>query len=258
MSSREVLLHADADDLAESMAGRLATTIVERVEAAGLAHVVLTGGGIGTRVLAELRSLPAADAIDWSRVHLWWGDERWLPTGDPERNETSARAALLDAVTIPIANVHPMPGPDASASPEAAADAYAAELARFAQPTDRVGVPEFDIVMLGIGEDAHVASLFPEAPALHVMDRPVVAVHGAPKPPPTRITLTFPAINAAAQAWILASGADKAQAIRLALDPIAGPLQAPAAGVDAQLRTLICTDHAAADKLPKGLARPSA
>ena len=258
MSSREVLLHADADDLAESMAGRLATTIVERVESAGLVHIVLTGGGIGTRVLAELAGLPAADAIDWEHVHLWWGDERFLPTGDPERNETSARAALVDAISIPPDHVHPIPGPDTAASPEDAADAYAAELAEFAQPTDRLGVPEFDIVLLGIGADAHVASLFPEAPALHVTDRSVVAVHGAPKPPPTRITLTLPAINAAAQAWILASGADKAQAIRLALDPIAGPLQAPAAGVDAQQRTLICTDHAAADKLPKGLARPSA
>ena len=151
-----------------------------------MASVVLTGGGIGTKVLAELAAAPARDAVDWRRVEVWWGDERFLPTGDPERNETGARTALLDHVEVLPGHVHPMPGPDGpdGPNPEAAADRYASELRAAAQPQDRGGVPRFDVLMLGIGPDGHVASLFPGAPALYEEDRTVVAVRGAPKPPP--------------------------------------------------------------------------
>ena len=124
-----------------------------------------------------------------------------------------------------------MPGPDGpdGPDPEAAADRYAGELRAAAQPQDRVGVPEFDVLMLGIGPDAHVASLFPGLPALYEEDRTVVAVRGAPKPPPVRLSLTLPAIRAASEVWILASGSEKAGAVRLALSG-AGPVQVPAAG----------------------------
>jgi 6-phosphogluconolactonase len=218
--------------------------------------VVLTGGGIGTRVLAELAAAPARDAVDWPRVEVWWGDERFVPYGDPERNETGARSALLDHVDVVPERVHPMPGPDGpdGHNPEAAAERYAAWLQAAAEPQDRAGVPRFDVLMLGIGPDAHVASLFPGLPALYEEERTVVAVRGAPKPPPTRLSLTLPAIRAASEVWILATGAEKAGAVRMALSG-AGPVQVPAAGARGVRQTLFLLDRAAAAEVPVQLSR---
>ncbi|CAB4861877.1 MAG: 6-phosphogluconolactonase [Actinobacteria bacterium] len=258
MTEREVLLHPDAHALALSAAAILTTRIVERQAAAGIARIVLTGGGIGTAVLAAAALEPGRDAVDWSRVELWWGDERYLPDGDPERNDTSARAALLDHVDIDPARVHSIEGPDRAASAEDSAEHYADHLRTHARPEDHGDLPRFDVVLLGIGPDSHVASLFPEHPALHETDRLTAAVHGSPKPPLTRVTLTLPAINAASEVWILASGVEKATAVRLALDPAAGALQVPAAGVRGRDRTLFLVDDDAASKLPHGLGRPIA
>jgi 6-phosphogluconolactonase len=232
------------------------TRLVDAVAAKSQASLVLTGGGIGTAVLAELAAAPARDAVDWRRVDIWWGDERFLPAGHPERNETGARSALLDHVGVLPERVHPMAGPDGpdGSDPEAAADRYAAALKQAAQPEDRVGVPRFDVLLLGIGPDAHIASLFPGLPALYEEDRTVVAVRGAPKPPPTRLSLTMPAINAASDVWILASGAEKADAVRLALSG-AGPVQVPAAGARGSQQTLFLLDRAAASELPAQLSR---
>jgi 6-phosphogluconolactonase len=218
--------------------------------------VVLTGGGIGTRVLAELAAAPARDAVDWPRVEVWWGDERFLPAGHPERNETGARSTLLDHVDVVPDRVHPMPWPDGpeGPNPEGAAERYAAELQAAAQPQDRAGVPRFDVLMLGIGPDAHIASLFPGLPALYEEERTVVAVRGAPKPPPTRLSLTLPAIRAASEVWILATGAEKAGAVRMALSG-AGPVQVPAAGARGAQQTLFLLDRAAAAEVPVQLSR---
>jgi len=250
------VIHHDGELLAKAVAARLVTKLVDAVAAKGLAELVLTGGGIGTRVLAELAAAPARDAVDWRRVEIWWGDERFLPTGDPERNETSARSALLDHVDVVSERVHPMPGPDGrdGPNPEAAADRYAGELQSAAEPQDRAGVPRFDILMLGIGPDGHVASLFPGQPALYEDERTVVAVRGAPKPPPVRLTLTLPAIRAACEVWLIASGAEKADAVRLALSG-AGPVQVPAAGAWGVQQTLFLLDRAAAAEVPVQLSR---
>src|SRR5215472_11288952 len=126
----QILIHQDGELLAKAVAARLVTRLVDAVAAKGRAHLVLTGGGIGTRVLAELAVAPARDAVDWRRVEVWWGDERFLPAGHPERNETGARSALLDHVDVVPERVHPMPGPDGrdGPNPEAAADRYSAEL----------------------------------------------------------------------------------------------------------------------------------
>jgi 6-phosphogluconolactonase len=232
------------------------TRLVDTVAAKGMSSVVLTGGGIGTRVLAELAAAPARDAVDWRRVEIWWGDERFLPTGDPERNETGARKALLDHVDVVRQHVHPMPGPDGpdGPDPEAAADRYAVQLRKAAQPQDRRGVPTFDVLMLGIGPDAHVASLFPGLPALYEDERTVVAVRGAPKPPPTRLSMTLRAIKSASEVWILASGPEKAGAVRLALSG-AGPVQVPAAGARGAQQTLFLVDRSAAAEVPVQLSR---
>jgi len=258
MSTPEVIIHRDGSLLAKAAAARLVTRLVDAVSARGTASLVLTGGGIGTAVLAELAAAPARDAVDWRHIDIWWGDERFEPEGDPERNETAARDALLDHVDVDPARVHPMApsnGPDGN-DPEAAAARYAAELAKAATPEDHGPVPSFDVLLLGIGPEGHVASLFPGAPALYD-ERSVVAVRNSPKPPPTRLSLTFPSINAAREVWILASGAEKAGAVALALSD-AGPKQVPAAAARGRQRTLFLIDTEAAAQVPAGIDRRAA
>jgi 6-phosphogluconolactonase len=235
-------------------AARFVSRVDDVLGARPTAHVVLTGGGAGIRTLADVRGLPAAGGVDWARVHVWWGDERFLPDGDADRNETQARDALLDHVPVREEHVHVMPPSGAASGPEDAARAYAEELARRAGPTDRPRVPRFDVLMLGVGPDGHVASLFPEHPQVHEGELTVVGVRGSPKPPPERVSLTFPAINAADEVWLLATGAEKAPAVALALAG-AGPVQIPAAGVCGRRRTVWLLDRAAARDLPPGLAR---
>ena len=253
MNPREVLRHRDAQSLAQSVASMLTTRMVVRQTDGGLARIVLTGGGIGTAILEATARDPGRDSVDWARVDLWWGDERYLPSGDPDRNDTAARSALLDHVGVDPQHVHAMQGPDLWASPEASAEHYADVLSAHATPEDYSDVPRFDVVLLGIGPDGHVASLFPQHRSLRVTDRSTAAVHGSPKPPPTRVTLTLPAINAASDVWVLASGTEKAEAVRLALDPGAEPLQVPAAGVAGRDRTLFLIDEEAAARLPLDL-----
>ena len=258
MSVPEVIVHRDAQLLAEAVAARTVTRLVDSVAARGTASVVLTGGGIGTKVLAELAVAPARDAIDWPHLDIWWGDERFLPAGHPDRNETGARSALLDHVDVDPARVYPMPGldgPDGD-DPEAAAARYATWLAGATSPEDHGPVPSFDVLMLGIGPEGHVASLFPGMPALYD-ERPVVAVRGSPKPPPIRLTLTLPSIRAAREVWVIASGPDKANAIAMALSD-AGPVQVPAAGARGRQRTLFLLDSDAAAKVPPQIGRQGA
>lgn len=251
------VVHPDPELLAKATAARLVTRLVDTQAAQGTASIVLTGGGIGTSVLGELATAPARDAVDWGRMDVWWGDERFLPRGDPERNETDARSALLDHVNVNPDRVHPMPAPGDHNGDDAerGADRYARELLAAARPEDHADAPSFDVCLLGIGPDTHVASLFPEQPALYEDERTAVSVHGAPKPPPTRITLTLPAIRCAREVWLLASGESKADAVRLALAD-AGPIQVPAAGARGRTRTLFLLDRAAARRLPADLVAP--
>jgi 6-phosphogluconolactonase len=254
-----VLVHPDAELLARAVAARLAGRVTDAVAARGSASVVLTGGGIGTKILAELARGPVRDAIDWSRLDIWWGDERFLPAGDPERNETGARAALLDHVGVSPPRVHAMAGSDGpdGDDPEAAAERYAALLRAAARPEDHGAVPSFDVLMLGIGPEGHVASLFPELPAVYETERTVLAVRDSPKPPPTRLSLTFPAIRAAREVWILASGAEKAAAVGLALSG-SEPAAVPAAGARGREQTLFLLDRAAAARVPAEFDRTPA
>jgi 6-phosphogluconolactonase len=251
-----VVVHADAALLAEAAAARLVTRIVDAQAARGRAHVVLTGGGVGTATLSALAASPARDAIDWSALDVWWGDERFRPEGDPDRNVVQAREALLDQVPLDPKRVHAMPaaGGEWGEDVDAAAAAYARELARAARPEERAGVPTFDVLLLGVGPDGHVASLFPEHPALHETDRTVVGVHGSPKPPPLRISLTMPVIRSAREVWLLAAGAEKAAAVAMALSG-AGEVAIPAAGAQGTRATLWLLDRAAAARVPPGLTR---
>jgi 6-phosphogluconolactonase len=250
----EVLVHRDQDAVSAAIAARLVTTIVEVQAARGYAHVSLTGGTLGSTCLAALNASPARDSVDWSQVHVWWGDDRFVPPGDPDRNEQQARDALLDHVALDPAKVHAMPAAVPGLDADAAAAAYAEELARHARPEDHAALPSFDVCLLGIGPDAHVASLFPQSPGVRETERTVVGVHGSPKPPPTRISLTLPALCASQEIWVIAAGAGKAPAVRLALSD-AGPVQVPAAGARGRERTVFLLDEAAASALPPDLRR---
>ncbi|MDX3074375.1 6-phosphogluconolactonase [Streptomyces sp. NPDC088354] len=258
MSAPQVVVHRDKELMAQAVAARLITRVVDAQAARGTASVVLTGGRNGNALLAALAGSPARDAIDWARLDLWWGDERFLPAGDPERNDTQAREALLDAVPVDPARVHTMPVSDGpyGNDADAAAEAYAEELARAAGPEDHARVPSFDVLMLGVGPDTHVASLFPGHPGVRETERTVVGVHGSPKPPPTRVSLTLPAIRAAREVWLLAAGEDKAGAVAVALSG-SGEVQAPAAGARGRSRTLWLLDRTAAAKLPPQLYPPA-
>ncbi|MDQ3717191.1 MAG: 6-phosphogluconolactonase [Actinomycetota bacterium] len=253
--SPEVVVHASPDLLADAVAARLITKLVDAQSARGWASLALTGGGICIAVLGSLRNSPARDAVQWDRVDVWWGDERFIPADDPERNELQAREALLDHVLLAPDRVHPMPADEGrfAGEPEDGAEWYADQLAASARPEDHGSVPRFDVCMLGIGEDGHVASIFPGAPAAYET-RSVVAVHGSPKPPPVRISLTFSAIGSASEVWLVAAGAGKAAAVGLAVSG-AGPVQIPAAGAIGRVRTMLLLDRAAATGLPAELLR---
>lgn len=254
MGAPEIVVHRTADLLADAIAARLITRLADAQAAKGTASVVLTGGVLGTKVLTQVRTSPARDAVDWRHVDVWWGDERYVAADDPERNDRQARQALLDAVPLDPARVHAFAAADGSHGhdAEAAASAYADALAAAAQPEDHGSVPTFDVLMLGVGEEGHVASIFPESPAAYEDERSVVAVHGSPKPPPIRLSLTFAAIAAAHEVWLCTAGEGKAAAVAMALTG-AGRVQVPAAGARGRARTLWLLDRAAASKLPREL-----
>ncbi|GAA2226271.1 6-phosphogluconolactonase [Promicromonospora sukumoe] len=240
---RLVVVHPDKEVLAQAAAARLLTRVLDVQSVRSPVHVVLTGGTVGIATLAAVAASPLVPAVDWSNVHLWWGDERFLPDGDPDRNETQAREALLDGLVaghgLPAANVHAMPGPTSVATPEEGAAAYAATLAEHADGAAD-GVPAFDVLLLGMGPDGHVASLFPGHEGLAAQGT-TTGVHGSPKPPPERVSLTFDAIRAAREVWVVAAGAEKADRVAAALagDPVS---EVPAAGAVGQARTLWLLD----------------
>lgn len=265
---RLVVVHPDKEVLAQAAAARLLTRVLDVQSVRSPVHVVLTGGSVGIATLAAVAASPLVPAVDWSGVHLWWGDERFLPDGDPDRNETQAREALLDGLVaehgLPAANVHPMPGPTSVATPEEGAAAYAELLREHAgdRPEDlpgelpgelsegTVAVPAFDVLLLGMGPDGHVASLFPGHEVLAAQGT-TTGVHASPKPPPERVSLTFDAIRSAREVWIVAAGAEKAEQVAAALAD--GPVtEVPAAGAVGQARTLWLLDaEAAAATTPK-------
>lgn len=235
----DVIVHPDAQATADVSAGRLLAALLEAQALRGAASVVLTGGGTGTAILASLAVAPGRDALDWGRVDVWWGDERWVGDGDPDRNEGQAREALLDRLPLDPARVHPILGSDHSDSPAASAADYAEGLG---------GVGEFDVCLLGVGPEGHVASLFPMTAGVRETERPVVGVLDCPKPPAERVSMTLPRLRASREVWFLVTGEGKADAVaRLLAGATAHEL--PAAGATGRLRTLLLCDRAAAATL---------
>jgi 6-phosphogluconolactonase len=239
VSAPLVEVHEDAGTLATSVAGELLGRLAAAQEAGHTPHIVLTGGSIADRVHREIARLSPGSEVDWSRVVVWWGDERFVGPDSPDRNAGQARAAFLDA--LGVQHVHEMPSTEAAATVDDAAAAYDEELRDF-------GTDQFEVVMLGVGPDGHVASLFPGHPALDVDDRSAVGVTGSPKPPPERVSLTFAALRRARSLWFLVSGAEKAGAVASALGD-ADPHDTPAAGVTGREETVWFLDRASAADL---------
>ena len=246
----DVVVEPDVDHLTRSVAEALVARLAAAQAVHGTASVVLTGGGVGIAVLeqvADVAAEPVRETVDWTAVDVWWGDERFVPADSDERNEKAARKALLDKVGVPAGRVHAMPPSDAEfAEPEDAAAWYAGQLARAADPGE--AVPRFDVLLLGLGPEGHVASIFPDSPAVRD-ERPVFAVRDCPKPPPTRVSLGFSAINTAVEVWLVVSGESKAATVAQALAG-AERENLPAAGVRGTRATRWLLDRAAASALP--------
>ena len=189
-------LCADPDAVAGQAAQRILQSASRAIAARERFRIVLAGGRTPA---AAYRLLVGADT-DWSRWEIYFGDERCLPVDDAGRNSIMAARALLDSVAVPVANVHPIPAERGAA---AAAGEY--------EPVIRAAMP-FDLVLLGIGEDGHTASLFPGQQ--HPAGQLVHAVHNAPKPPPDRVSLSARALSEAREVLILATGAGKRAAIQ--------------------------------------------
>jgi 6-phosphogluconolactonase len=253
-NERRVLVHPDKEALAAAVAARFLTKIIDVLEEQEVAHVCLTGGTMGSAVLAAIAASPARDTVDWSRIHFWWSDERYLPRGDAERNETQSRTALLDALQLDASRVHALPAPGEQAGIEEAAQAYESELAAHAPEGARY--PKFDVMFLGVGPDGHIASLFPEHAQVRETERVVVAETDTPKPPPERLSFTLPVINSADRIWLVLAGADKAGALGLTLAG-ADKSEVPAAAVEGRKRTVFFVDAAAAAEVPESLIAPS-
>lgn len=247
-TEKRVVISTDPASLADSVAARFLNRVLKRQSEGKDVHISLTGGSMGGAVLAAAGRHPRADHVDWSRVHFWWSDERFVPVGHPDRNDRQSREALLDS--IPSAQVHSAAGSDAAIDVDAAADAYAAELARYG--TDDQPWPSFDVCFLGVGPDGHIASLFPDRPEILVVDRAVVAVRDSPKPPPERVSMTRPVINSSKRVWMVLAGADKAAALGLALAG-ASYASVPVAGAKGRKRTVFFVDEAAASQVPHEL-----
>lgn len=203
----------------------------------GIARLVLTGGGAGIGLLERIRELEAADPrIDFSRVHIFFGDDRNVPVDHEDSNEGQARDALLNHVDIPEANIHGI-GLDGGDMEEAAR--------AYEQLIEELAPKGFDIHLLGMGHEGHINTLFPHTDAVRESERLVIAVTDSPKPPAERVTLTLPAVRRAEQVWLLVSGENKAQAAKAIVDR-ANFEEWPAAGAEGTADTLLyLTDDAA-------------
>ncbi|MBI4395492.1 MAG: 6-phosphogluconolactonase [Elusimicrobia bacterium] len=208
----DVRIADDEDGLARAVAGQIQELAVSVLKQADRFSLVLAGGATPRRLYERLSSPPHRTEVPWPRMHVFWGDERFVPPDLPDSNAAQARQAFLDKVPIPQENIHPMP--TESGSLESSAERYEKSL------RDYFGghPPRFNLVLLGVGEDGHVASLFPGSTALLESVRWVVPVRDAPKPPPERLTLTLPVINQAERVFFLVAGAQKAEIVRSVLN----------------------------------------
>jgi 6-phosphogluconolactonase len=242
----EVLVFPDLAAAAAEGAERVATICARAVASRGACAVALSGGETPKPLYAALVSDPHRRRVPWERLEVFWGDERCVPADDPRSNYRAARDLLLSKVPVPAERIHPMPGD--TADHQAAAAAYE-ETLRALLPSTADGWPRFDLVLLGLGDNAHTASLFPHTAVLRERERAVAAefVEDAGM---WRMTLTVPVLTRAAEIVFLAAGAAKAAAVHAVLEGPADPDEVPAAlirPVDGRVTWLL--DSPAASRL---------
>lgn len=252
-TEKRVVISADEDSLSRAVARRLLDRLVKRSSAGKTSHILLSGGTTAAAMLRAAGADSRRQDVDWSSVHFWWGDERFVAADSAERNDGTARAAFLSRIDVPADNIHAMPSTESGLDLDAAAQAYAADLAAFG--TEDHPWPAFYVCFLGVGRDGHIASLFPDRGEIQVVDRSVVPVHDAPMPPASRLTVTRPVLNSARCVWMVLAGVDKAAALGLALAG-ASYDTVPAAGAKGVKRTLLFVDQAAAGQVPPELIDP--
>lgn len=214
----------DSAELVEEVARGFVEHLASIQATGSVPSVALTGGSIAVDIYAAAASVDPGP-LDWSRVDFWWGDERYVPADSDLRNDKAAERALLDKVGADPARVHAMPAAD-----EVYADVHEAAAA-YGEALRADGSGEFDLVLLGLGPDGHVASLMPGMPQLHVDDAIAVGVTGSPNPPPERVSLTFPALNRTREVWFLVSTEEKADAVASALADDGSVEETPARGM---------------------------
>jgi 6-phosphogluconolactonase len=247
MSDPEIETFPSPDALAAAVAGRLVVRLTA-IQAAGRTPVVgLTGGSIARKIHESVVTASEGhEDVDWSKVDFWWGDERYLPDGDEERNAKQAWDAMLSHLAVSPGRVHEAPASDGPhETVQDAATAYGDQM------RER-GSGQFDVLMLGVGPDGHVASLFPGSEQLDVTDAIAVPVTDSPKPPAERVSLTFEALNHAQEVWFVVAGSDKSEAVAKALatgDDAADVHDIPAVGVHGRERTVWFLDEEAASQL---------
>ena len=239
----------DGSALAQAAAEWFARAVEAAVAERGKAFVALSGGSTPKQMGAILAREPFRSRTPWDRVQVFWGDERWAPLASPESNAGEAKRGFLDLIPIPTGNIHPWD--TAARSPEKAAAAYEAELREaFGEPD---GIPRFDLVLLGMGDDGHTASLFPHTAALKESER-LAAVNFVPKLDAARLTLTAPVLNAGREVLFLVGGPGKAETLEAVLEGPDTPGHLPAQGIrptNGKLCWLV-DEHAAAKLKRRG------
>jgi 6-phosphogluconolactonase len=245
-----VTIFTDSDDLAAHAADRITQATQKAIRARGRAMLALAGGSTPEKTYSVLAQPGRRSRVDWAHTYLFFGDERFVRLDDPSSNFAMVQRTLLAPVSVPAGHAFPVPTHLGTA---AAAAEYAATLTTAYGIGDTRDPPRFDLILLGLGEDGHTASLFPGAASLRITDRWVVASPPGTLPPPVeRITLTFPVLNAAREILFLVSGQNKAEALHDVLEDQPCREERPAGGVcpvDGTLTWFV--DEAAASRLTR-------
>ncbi len=232
----EIHRYPNVDELADGVATALLRAVIALQAGDRIATVALTGGRTATSVYARLGARVRGSELDPGRLELWWSDEGFVPTDDPQRNAGPTLALLAGHFPLDPARTHSMPAADGVADNAASAATYAKEL----------GSTVFDICLLALGADGSLAAIFPNHPSFEPNQHRVIAVNDAPKPPAERISVSMETIKAAGEVWIIASGMEKAAILPRVL---AGDDTLPAGVARGAHKTVWFLDAAAAARL---------
>ncbi len=244
MIKRTIVVFPDLEALSRWSAGHLVEAASTAIAGRGQFLIALNGGTTPVR-LFQLLASDYRTGLDWNRTHVFWGDERCVPARDSESCFGQAQQLFLNQVSLPEGNIHPING---ELPPDEAAREYTLLLMRFAAAP--LEWPRFDLVLLGVGEDGHTASLFPGSPV--EADRPVLSVTGHYQDRPAqRITLTPPVFNSAREIWVMAAGGNKADILSQVLGNVSRPDRYPIQRIQPQDGKIIwLVDQAAARSIP--------